>query len=94
MVRKYSRDMHLNPNGFYYSMFILGIAGIGLFVVNEEFIKWDTERNTKPISVYTRDVNSDGISDLVIEISNGKKFTFEGQEDGSYTRLEKVLGYD
>lgn len=90
MFRNYKNIM-LDSGCTYIGMFMTAVSCVGLCIMVEKFEKMESVEGMKPISVLYEDVNSDGISDLIIETSNGRKFTFEGQEDGRYKGLEEFL---
>ena len=69
-------------------VFLLGLVAHLVYGEVRELIS-SISGDIKPISVYTHDVNSDGILDLIIENSDGRRFSVEGQEDGRYIRLEE-----
>ena len=90
MFRKYKNVM-LGPGCTYTGMFMTAVSCVSLCIIIGKYENEETMGGTEPISVLYNDVNSDGILDMIIETSNGKRFTFEGQEDGRYKGLEEFL---
>ena len=65
-----------------------GILALGFVGGYSTYFLVDSERIR---NVYTRDVNGDGISDVILTNKGVEKFIYIGQEDGSYRPLNKVL---
>ena len=81
-------DIKSSADGIYVAILIAAIGSVGLYEGSDKLME---REDRKPFSVYIGDATSDGILDMIIETSNGKRFTFEGQEDGRYKGLEEFL---
>ena len=81
-------DIKSSADGIYVAILIAAIGSVGLYEGSDKLMEIE---DRKPFSVYIGDATSDGILDMIIETSNGKRFTFEGQEYGRYKGLEEFL---
>ena len=84
-------DIKSSADGIYVAILIAAIGSVGLYEGSDKIME---REDRKPFSVYIGDATSDGILDMIIEMSNGRKFTLEGQEDGGYVRLDNFLDDD
>ena len=60
--------------------FGVGLAGIVIYASYE----YDYKKSYFPVCAIQRDMNHDGITDLVIQTRNGSKEIMLGRKDGSY----------
>ena len=65
------------------------MVGIGIYVTLAVGA-YISRINSRANSVYIRDLNGDGRTDIVVESFCGKS-VFIQQEDGKYVRLDKLL---